>query len=92
MYAYSEVRSPPRRRPKLRSYEHQLPGNFFFPTYYGEGMRLAFTARADLSSHLRLHARLGYTNYFDRSTIGTGLQQISASHLTDIDLQLRWRF
>ena len=77
---------------RIYVYERQLPGNFSFPTYYGEGLRLACTARFDLSSHLRLHARLGYTNYFDRSTIGTGLQQISASHLTDIDLQLRWRF
>ena len=77
---------------RIYVYERQLPGNFSFPTYYGEGLRLACTARADLGSHLRLHARVGYTNYFDRSTIGTGLQAIDASHLTDIDLQLRWRF
>jgi hypothetical protein len=47
--------------------------------------------RADISSRLRLLARLGHTHYFDRSTIGTGLQQIEAAHQSDLDLQLRWR-
>ncbi|MBQ8096131.1 MAG: helix-hairpin-helix domain-containing protein, partial [Prevotella sp.] len=62
-----------------------------FPTYYGQGLRLAAYARCDLSSRLRLALRLGYTNYFDRSTIGTALQEIAHSHQTDLDLQLRWR-
>ena len=72
-------------------YERQLPHEFSFPTYYGRGLRLAFMGRADIGSRLRLLARLGHTHYFDRSTIGTGLQQIEAAHQSDLDLQLRWR-
>ena len=72
-------------------YDRQLPHEFSFPTYYGRGLRLAFMGRADIGSRLRLLARLGHTHYFDRSTIGTGLQQIEAAHQSDLDLQLRWR-
>ena len=77
---------------RIYVYERQLQHEFSFPTYYGEGLRLGLRLQADVSSHLRAALRVGYTNYFDRPTIGTGLQQVSHSHLTDIDLQLRWKF
>ena len=76
---------------RIYVYERQLQHEFAFPTYYGHGLRLAAYARCDLTSRLRMALRMGYTNYFDRSTIGTALQQISHSHQTDLDLQLRWR-
>jgi hypothetical protein len=69
-----------------------LQYDFYFPTYYGHGCRLSLQAHSDLTSRLRLAARLGYTSYFDRSAIGSGLQQINHSHQTDLDLQLRWKF
>jgi hypothetical protein len=54
-------------------------------------LRLALTARADLSRRLRLAARLGHTRYFDRAVIGTAQQQVDHSTLTDLDLQMRWK-
>ena len=41
---------------------------------------------------LTLTAKAGYTHYFDRSTIGSGLQEINSSSMTDLSFQLRWRF
>ena len=77
---------------RIYVYERQLTYEYVYPVYYGEGIRLALHARYDLNSHLRLSTRMGYTNYFDRNFIGTGLQAVNASHVTDVDLQLRWRF
>ena len=77
---------------RIYAYERQLQHEISFPTYYGEGIRLALMARADITQKLRLSTRLGYTNYFDRSTIGSGLQLIPHSHQTDLDVQLRWKF
>lgn len=76
---------------RLYVYEHQLTGNFSFPSFYGEGIRLALSAQMNIGKHLMVSAKAGYTNYFDRHSIGTGMQQIDASHLADIDLQLRYR-
>ena len=78
-------------RSRIYVYERQLQHEFYFPTFYGEGLRLALMARGDVTRRLRLALRIGYTNYFDRSTIGSGLQQIAHSHQTDLDLQLRLR-
>lgn len=72
-------------------YEQQLQHEFYFPTYYGEGLRLNMQARINPNRRLRLAFRMGYTNYFDRSVISSGLQQINHSHQTDADFQLQWR-
>ena len=72
-------------------YERQMAHEFYLPAYAGEGMRLAATARIALGKRLRLTARIGYTKYFDRATIGTGLQQTDDSHTTDLDLQLQYK-
>jgi len=77
---------------RIYLYEHQMQHDIAFPMFYGEGLRLAFYVRTDVVKNLRLSAKLGYTNYFDRSVIGTGQQQIAQSHTTDLDLQLRWKF
>jgi hypothetical protein len=42
--------------------------------------------------HWQGNLRLGYTRYFDRTTIGSGWQQINQSSLTDMEVQLRYRF
>ena len=77
---------------RIYVYERQLQHDFSFPMYYGRGIRLSLYARADVQKNLRLSCRLGHTNYFDRSTISSGLQQIQASHQTDLDAQVRWCF
>ena len=65
---------------------------FCFPTFYGRGVRCGLFARADLSRCLMLILRSATTRYFDRDTIASGLQQISSSTMSDLDVQLRWKF
>jgi len=77
---------------RIYLYERQMQHDFAYSSYFGRGIRLAAFVRTDILSNLTIAARLGYTNYFDRATIGSGLQQIDASHQTDLDLQLRWKF
>ena len=60
--------------------------------FYGEGLRYWLMARASIGKRLTLTAKIGVTNYFDRTTIGSSYQQIDASSLSDLDLQLRWKF
>lgn len=77
---------------RIYVYERQLQHEFYFPSFYGHGLRVCFQTRVDLGSRLRLAARAGHTCYFDRSVISSGLQQINHSHMTDLDFQLRWKF
>ena len=62
---------------------------FSFPSFWGHGIRYALTARAELGRHALVLAKIATTDYFDRSQIGSGLQTIRASSMTDMELQLR---
>lgn len=77
---------------RLYVYERGPLYAFSFPAYYGEGLRLALMTNVYAGKQLTLTAKAGYTHYFDRSTIGSGLQEINSSSMTDLSLQLRWRF
>ena len=76
---------------RLYVYERNPLYNFSFPAYYGEGVRLSLMAQANVGRRLTLTAKLGFTHYFDRTTIGSGLQQINGPTQTDLDMQMRWK-
>jgi hypothetical protein len=77
---------------RIYIYERQMQHDFSFPMFYGQGIHMAFFAKADVTKSLMVSVKLGYTNYFDRAVIGSGMQQILQSHTTDLDLQVRWKF
>ena len=77
---------------RIYAFERQLPHNFSFPMYYGRGLHLALVTRANVGRWLQIDAKLSFTRYFDRSTLGSGLQQVDGPSLTDLSLQARWRF
>ena len=77
---------------RIYQYEPSVRYDFSFPMYYGHGIRYSLLLSADIGRRLQAMARVGVTNYFDRSVIGSGLQQINHSSMTDLTLQLRYRF
>ncbi len=62
---------------------------FSFPSFYGEGLRWALSVRADVGSRTMMMAKLGSTRYFDRDSMGSGLQQVMGRSMTDLEVQLR---
>lgn len=73
-------------------YEHGPLYTYSMQQFYGEGIRYFLMARAAIGKRLLLTAKVGVTDYFDRSVIGSSYQQIAASSLSDLDVQLRWKF
>jgi len=65
---------------------------YSFSQFSGEGIRYWLMLRANIGKKLMLTGKIGVTDYFDRSVIGTGYQQIQASSQTDLDVQVRWKF
>lgn len=76
---------------RLYLYERSLLYDFSSLMLYGKGLRYALMTRADISKHLMLIAKIGVTDYFDRSVISSGLQQINGSSMTDVDIQIMWK-
>ena len=58
--------------------------------YYGQGIHYTLMAKAELGKRLTLAAKMMVTNYFDRSFISSGLQQVDRSSMTDMLVQLRY--
>ena len=77
---------------RIYNYEKQILYSFSFPMFYGEGIRYYLFFRQDIHPQWMIIAKLGVTHYFDRNSIGTGLQTIHHSSQTDLDLQFRWKF
>ena len=77
---------------RLYSYERAMPHTFSFPAYYGHGIRYSLVAVWAPIPSLQITAKAAVTDYFDRSTISSGQQQINASSACDIEMGLRWRW
>lgn len=77
---------------RLYSYEKNILSTFYMPSFYGEGMRLAFSGRYNITPKLSLSLKIGYTNYFDRKTIGSGTELIDGNSRADVYSFVRWRF
>lgn len=77
---------------RIYVYEPGLLYQMSFSSFYGEGIRCALVARSEIGKHLLVIAKLATTRYFDRSHISTGLQEIAASHQTDLEIQMKWKW
>lgn len=76
---------------RIYTYEKGPLYTFNFPSFYGEGIRYSLFARADFSKKVMVIVKTAVTNYFDRASIGTGLQKIAHSSMTDVEMQLRMK-
>ena len=77
---------------RLYSYERAMPHTFSYPAYFGHGIRYSLVAVWAPIPSLQITAKAAVTDYFDRSTISSGQQQINASSACDIEMGLRWRW
>jgi len=77
---------------RIYIYERGMLNSVFFPSFYGRGIRFAFLARADISPSLMFTAKLGTTDYLDRSHIGSGHRRVDHSAVTDLEVQARVKF
>ncbi len=78
---------------RVYNYEPTLLYSFGSTSYYYKGIRTTLLANIPIiKNQLFLNAKLGMTKYFNRDTIGSGLQMIDSCHREDLQVQVRWRF
>lgn len=77
---------------RIYTYERGPLYSFTSILFYGKGIHGSLLVRHDFNAHWMVIAKMGYTRYFDRDTIGTALQAIAHQWKADIDLQCRWKF
>lgn len=77
---------------RIYAYERGPLYTFSSTMFYGKGIHGSLLFRHDINAHWMVIAKMGYTRYFDRDTIGTALQAIAHNWKADLDLQCRWKF
>ncbi len=71
-------------------FENNIQNTTLIEPYYYNGVRLAATARYNFVRGSTLELRAALTEIFNKTSIGSGLETINASHKTDIAMQ--WVF
>ena len=73
-------------------YERDVLYAFSFPAYFNRGVRHYVLAQYSLNRHLDVWVRWARTDYTNVNTVGSSLDQIDASHKSEMKVQARWRF
>jgi hypothetical protein len=74
---------------RLYAYESDVLYGFSIPAYYGNASRWYFNIQYAPHSKLTIWLRIAQTYYFDRTSIGSGLNLNETPHQTEIKLQAR---
>lgn len=77
---------------RLYAYEHDVLYSFSVPAYYSRGSRAYLITQYDITRWSDLTVRLARTFFSDRSTNGSGLNEIDGPNRTDIRIQYRVKF
>ncbi len=77
---------------RIYAFENDIPGVFSIPSYYYKGRRAYLMLRYKAGRGVNFWARYGTTIYDNDDTVGSGLDQISSNHKSDLKLQVRIDF
>jgi hypothetical protein len=75
---------------RIYSYEHDLLYSFSVPAFFDRGRRTYLLARYRPHPTLTLEAKYGTTQYENRRSIGSGVNQVDGSRRREVGLQVRW--
>ena len=77
-----------------RVYIHE-PGllyTFSFASFYGKGLRLALNCKVTANDRLAFILKGECTHYFDRDVISSGLQEVDSPTISQLEMQMQWKF
>lgn len=73
----------------IYTYENDVLYAFSIPSYFGQGIRFYQLVNYDLGRKISCWARYSLTYYPNKTTIGSGLDQINGSVRSEVKLQVR---
>ena len=76
---------------RLYAYESDVLYAFSIPAYYYKGSRFYLMGKYSFGRRLDLWIRYSLTYYANKTTIGSGLDQIDGNSKSDVKVQIRLR-
>ena len=77
---------------RLYAYENDVLYSFSIPVFYDKGYRYYINLNYDFSKKLSLWLRLAQTVFKEKTTVGSGLDEINGNRRTEIKLQAQYYF
>ena len=77
---------------RVYAYESDIMYSFSIPAYYMRGDRFFAMIQYTLKRKIDIWIRFGQSYFYNRNTIGTGLEEIEGNRRSEIKMQLRYKF
>ncbi|NOZ46138.1 MAG: helix-hairpin-helix domain-containing protein [Chlorobi bacterium] len=77
---------------RIYTYENDVLYAFSIPAYYDKGTRTYLTIKYQIFNGFDLWLRIAQTYYSNKTTIGSGLNEISGKTKTEAKVQIRYKF
>jgi len=77
---------------RIYAYENDVLYGYSIPAYYGKGSKVYLVAKCNIIRNLDFWLRIAHTTYSDREVLKSGWDEINGNKLTEIKLQLRYKF
>ncbi len=77
---------------RLYAYENDVLYSFSIPVFYEKGYRYYLNLNYDITRKLSVWARIAQTINPERTSIGSGLDEINGNRKTEVKLQVIYRF
>ena len=77
---------------RLYAFENDVLYSFSIPVFYDKGYRYYINVNYDVNKKLTLWARVAQYLYPERTTVGSGLDEIEGNHRTEVKLQALYKF
>ena len=77
---------------RIYSNERNMLYSFSIPSFYGEGIRLSTVVRYSFTNYFYFSLKAAWAHYYDRNTIGSGLEEINGRDKIDLYSLISWKF
>ncbi len=77
---------------RIYAYENDIRFAFSVPAYYYKGNRFYLNIKYKLPKNITLETRFAQTRLTNRSTFGSGLEEIDGNTRTEVKGQVLWKF
>ena len=77
---------------RIYSYESDVLYGYSIPSYYGKGSKIYLVAKCNIIQKLDFWLRIAQTTYSSREVLKSGWDEIEGNKMTEIELQIRYKF
>ena len=77
---------------RIYAYENDVLYGYSIPSYYGKGSKIYVVAKSNIFRNLDAWLRIAHTKFTDREVLKSGWDEIDGNKMTEVKVQLRYKF